>query len=157
MISALPATRLGLPVCLPCLQVRRMEQAYRVYSPGYIQRCLKRKVMGASEDSDANTTTATAASRRFIPASWEADEHFQWFKNQGVKHSSCSDGAGAGDKEEEEEGLEESDVEQSMLLMKFHKLSSDVASLLCNVPQHVRVEFLFELNEEEKRILAHAL
>ena len=48
--------------------------------------------------------------------------------------------------------LEHSDVEKSVLLMKFYPLSHSVGSMLCSL-QGSNVELLFELNEEERTIL----
>lgn len=93
----------------------------------------------------------TRVGRARVPQSWQADSHMRWFKQpqasqRGVEPSAAIPAANT-------EGLEECmAVDQSVLLMKFYKLTEYAAAQLM---QGRQVELQMALHDEQMRVVTH--
>ncbi|KAH7444504.1 hypothetical protein KP509_02G080200 [Ceratopteris richardii] len=114
------------------MYIRRLQNAFKVYSEGYIDRCKKRSF---SEDNVL-----------MYPTRWEKDPGFIWLK----PHEKIAQQQGA-----YEAGVETeiSTVKESLQLMKFYALSYNTAEHLLNASDSVEVALPFEMNDEESFIL----
>ncbi len=84
----------------------------------------------------------------FLPKSWplDLDETFPWYLTGGG-------GDGEGSLDAAAVPLEDSSVQDSLLLMKSYALTSSIGAALCWTKQGSTLELLFELNPEETEIV----
>ena len=137
--------------------------------------CANSKLLDVVRDQGIITTTTTTFPWCFLtllrcqarsighkglhlPHHWPKDPDFKWFKAQGTQGAAANGSGGGGDGgdgEGEGEGMEETTVQDSLLLMKMYELSSRLASTLCAASQGASLEGLFKLTPLEADIVQY--
>ncbi|MCO5576944.1 hypothetical protein L7F22_030765 [Adiantum nelumboides] len=112
--------------------VKRLQNAFTVYSEGYIKRCKTRHLNWDKTQVQ--------------PATWEKNIDFVWLKphEKNAEHQ-CSG--------KPNPITERSTVSESLLLMKFYAMSSGIAKYLVTGADGEEISLPFEVNEEESIII----
>ncbi|KAI5075691.1 hypothetical protein GOP47_0009767 [Adiantum capillus-veneris] len=116
------------------IYVRRLQNAFSVYSEEYIERCKTRHL--------------TWDDTLMRPATWKKSADFVWLK----PHDKCAQNHHS---EKSDLLTERSTVSESLLLMKFYAMSSGIAKNLLTATGGVELDLPFEVNEEESLIIKY--
>ncbi|OWM86360.1 hypothetical protein CDL15_Pgr021446, partial [Punica granatum] len=114
--------------------VKRLDGIYETYSNEYIDRCKEKSLDGLLE----------------VPKSWQAPFNFRRSGNSSTENQEGHDLDSVLDSCSY---AENSKVNDSLLLMKFYPLSSDIVNHLLSDKDGKEVELPFEVTNEEREII----
>ncbi|XP_031398493.1 uncharacterized protein LOC116209063 isoform X2 [Punica granatum] len=114
--------------------VKRLDGIYETYSNDYIDRCKEKSLDGLLE----------------VPKSWQAPFNFRRSGNSSTENQEGHDLDSVLDSCSY---AENSKVNDSLLLMKFYPLSSDIVNHLLSDKDGKEVELPFEVTNEEREII----
>lgn len=119
--------------------VRRLEGGFSMCTDNYINRCTRRDGVKKS---------------LAVPAKWSSAHYIPKYKSlEETKHTPVSGVEGVVD--DTILPLEKSDVDDSVLLMKFYSLSSGIAHQLLTASDGSQLSLPFEVNEQEAAIIKY--
>lgn len=121
--------------------VRRLEGGFSMCTDNYIDRCTRKQV-----DQFKKSLV--------VPAKWSSVHSIAKYKSlEEMKHKPVSGVEGVVD--DTKLPLEKSDVDDSVLLMKFYSLSSGIAHQLLTASDGSQLSLPFEVNEQEAGIIKY--
>lgn len=122
--------------------VRRLEGGFSMCTDNYIDRCTTRKQVDQCKKN------------LVVPAKWSSAHSIAKYKSlEETMHKPVSGVEGVVD--DTELALEKSDVDDSVLLMKFYSLSSGIAHQLLTASDGSQLSLPFEVNEQEAAIIQY--
>ncbi|XP_030461793.2 uncharacterized protein LOC115681846 [Syzygium oleosum] len=114
--------------------VKRLDSIFETYSDDFISRCNEKCVAGDRE----------------VPKTWDCPFDIVRYRNPSEDQFGSSSDADASDRRLYAENAK---VSESLLLMKFYSLSSDVISHLLDDSDGNKVSLPFEVTEQEQEII----
>ena len=121
--------------------VRRLEGGFSMCTDNYIDRCTRKQVDRVKKSL-------------VVPAKWSSEHSIPKYKSlEETKHTLVSGVEGVVD--DTKLLLEKSDVDDSVLLMKFYSLSSGIAHQLLTASDGSQLSLPFEVNEQEALIIKY--